>query len=90
MSLINTNNENRSSTYFIENASYLKLRNLQLGYALPTDLVGRLRVQGVRVYVQSQNLFTIKSKEYTAPDPEVTNYQYPIPRLFTTGLNVTF
>ncbi|MCB2377247.1 TonB-dependent receptor [Hymenobacter sp. BT635] len=88
--LLNTNNEGRSSTYFIENASYLKLRNVQLGYTLPTAVVGKIRLQGVRVYVQGQNFFTIKSKEYTGADPEVTNYQYPIPRIFTTGLNVSF
>ncbi|WP_201983461.1 SusC/RagA family TonB-linked outer membrane protein [Hymenobacter rubidus] len=90
VSLINNNAENRSSTYFIENASYMKLRNLQLGYSLPNTLVEKVKLQGIRVYVQAQNVFTIKSKEYTAPDPEVTNYQYPIPRIFTTGLNVTF
>ena len=90
LSLINNNAENRSSTYFIENASYMKLRNLQIGYSLPTDVVGKIKLQGVRVYVQAQNLFTVKSKQYTAPDPEVTNYQYPIPRVFTAGLNVSF
>ncbi|SNR34110.1 SusC/RagA family TonB-linked outer membrane protein [Hymenobacter mucosus] len=88
--LINSNNEGRASTYFVENASYLKLRNLQLGYSLPADVVSKVRLKGVRLYVQGQNLFTIKSKEYTGPDPEVTNYQYPIPRIFSTGLNVSF
>ncbi|MBD2714359.1 TonB-dependent receptor [Microvirga sp. STR05] len=88
--LINTNNEGRASTYFIENASYMKLRNLQLGYSLPASFVSRIKLQGVRVYVQGQNLFTIKSKEYTGADPEVTNYQYPVPRIFSTGLNVSF
>ncbi|WP_133272422.1 SusC/RagA family TonB-linked outer membrane protein [Hymenobacter radiodurans] len=90
LTLQNSNNEGRASTYFIENASYLKLRNIQLGYSLPATLVSKIKLQGVRVYVQSQNLFTVKSKEYTGPDPEVTNYQYPVPRIFTTGLNVSF
>ncbi|MCB2407851.1 SusC/RagA family TonB-linked outer membrane protein [Hymenobacter lucidus] len=88
--LLNTNNEGRASTYFIENSSYLKLRNLQLGYTVPASLTGRYKLQGVRVYVQGQNFFTIKSKEFTGADPEVTNYQYPIPRIFTAGLNVSF
>ncbi|WP_019948779.1 SusC/RagA family TonB-linked outer membrane protein [Hymenobacter aerophilus] len=88
--LINTNNEGRASTYFIENASYLKLRNLQVGYSLPAALSSRIKLQNVRLYVQAQNLFTVKSKDYTGSDPEVTNYQYPIPRIFTTGLNVSF
>ncbi|PJJ60974.1 SusC/RagA family TonB-linked outer membrane protein [Hymenobacter chitinivorans] len=88
--LINNNNEGRSSTYFIENASYLKLRNIQLGYSLPAVLTSKIKLQGVRVYVQGQNLFTLKSQEFTGADPEVTNYQYPLPRVFTTGLNVSF
>ncbi|MBC6612393.1 TonB-dependent receptor (plasmid) [Hymenobacter sp. NBH84] len=88
--LVNSNNEGRSSTYFVENASYLKLRNVQVGYNLPTALVSRLRLQNVRVYVQGQNFLIAKSKQFTGPDPEVTNYQYPIPRVFTTGLNVSF
>lgn len=88
--LINTNNEGRASTYFIENASYMKLRNVQLGYSLPSTWVSRGKLQGVRLYVQGQNLFTVKSKEYTGADPEVTNYQYPLPRIFTAGLNVSF
>jgi TonB-linked SusC/RagA family outer membrane protein len=88
--LINTNNEGRASTYFIENASYMKLRNLQLGYSLPNSLFSKVKVQGVRIYVQGQNLFTVKSKEFTGADPEVTNYQYPVPRIFSTGLNVSF
>jgi TonB-linked SusC/RagA family outer membrane protein len=88
--LINTNNEGRASTYFIENASYLKLRNVQIGYSLPSGLTSRIKLQGVRLYVQGQNIFTVKSKEYTGADPEVTNYQYPLPRIFTTGLNISF
>jgi TonB-linked SusC/RagA family outer membrane protein len=90
LTLINTNNEARSSTYFVENASYLKLRNVQLGYNIPTPLVSKIKLQGIRIYVQGQNLFTVKSKQFTGPDPEVTIYQYPIPHIFTTGLNVTF
>jgi TonB-linked SusC/RagA family outer membrane protein len=88
--LVNSNNEGRSSTYFVENASYLKLRNVQIGYNLPTSLVSKIRLQGVRFYVQGQNFLVAKSKKFTGPDPEVTNYQYPIPRVFTAGLNVSF
>ena len=88
--LVNSNNEGRASTYFIENASYLKLRNVQLGYNLPASLVSKARLQGVRVYVQGQNFLIAKSKQFTGPDPETTNYQYPVPRVFTAGLNVSF
>ena len=94
VTLINSNNESRSSSYFIENGSYLKLRNIQLGYSLPTALIGKAKLQAARIYVQGQNLFTAKSKTFSGPDPELAGaggyYQYPIPVIFTTGLNVSF
>jgi hypothetical protein len=75
------------STYFLEKGSYLKLRNLQIGYNLKRALGGRL--QAARVYVQGSNLFTIKSRSFTATDPENPSYGFPIPVIGTIGLNVT-
>lgn len=89
LTVVDRNNENRTSTYFIENGSYLKLRNLQLGYTFKNTL-RKLSVQSMRVYLQGSNLFTIKSKNYTAPDPENPNTIYPIPVITTLGLNVSF
>jgi hypothetical protein len=87
LTLVNNNNEGRLSTYFMENASYLKLRNLQIGYNLKKAL--NLKVQNARVYLQGSNLFTIKSKGFTAPDPENPNYAFPIPVIGTIGINLT-
>jgi len=89
ITLVNTNNEGRFSTYFIEKGSYLKLRNIQLGYTLG-DAVQRIKAKSLRVYIQANNLATIKSKTYTAPDPENPGNAYPIPVMYTAGLNVTF
>ncbi|TYZ05791.1 TonB-dependent receptor [Hymenobacter lutimineralis] len=94
VSLLNQNNELRQSSYFVENGSYLKLRNAQLGYSVPQHLAGRLRLQQVRLYVQGTNLLTFKDRKgpnaYTSLDPEIQTFGYPIPLTFTTGLNVTF
>jgi TonB-linked SusC/RagA family outer membrane protein len=87
LTLVNRNNEGRLSTYFMENASYLKLRNLQIGYNLKNAF--NLKMQNARIYLQGSNLFTIKSKEFTAPDPENPNYAFPIPVIGTIGLNLT-
>ena len=84
------NNEKRVSTYFVENGSYLKLRNIQLGYVFPEKLTQRMRMQKLRLYVSAQNLLTIKSKDFTGVDPENPNFGYPIPTNVTFGLNVTF
>lgn len=94
VSLVNANDETRTSNYFIENASYLKLRNLQLGYNLSHDLAQRLRMQDFRLYLLGENLFTIMDKkginQFTAPDPENPSNYYPRPTRFTIGLNLTF
>jgi len=84
------NNEKRVSTYFVEDGSYLKLRNIQIGYILPSRISERIRMQKLRFYISAQNLLTIKSKNFTGVDPENPNFGYPIPTNVTFGLNATF
>ena len=90
ITLNNTNDEGRLSTYFIEDGSYLKLKNAQLGYTLPSALTAKAKMEKVRLYVSGQNLFTLKSRSFTGIDPENPNWGYPIPLTFTFGLNVAF
>ena len=82
--------ENRLSTYFIENGSYLKLRNLQIGYTLPKKWAKKALMERFRVYVSGQNLLTIKSKSFTGIDPDNPGFGYPIPMTFTVGANISF
>lgn len=86
----NSNDEGRFSTYFIENGSYLKMRNIQLGYNFPKSLLERIKLSSLRTYISAQNLFTIKSKSFTGVDPENPAWGYPIPMTFTFGLNLSF
>ncbi|MCU0389090.1 MAG: SusC/RagA family TonB-linked outer membrane protein, partial [Chitinophagaceae bacterium] len=94
LTLTDTNNEGRYSSYFIENGSYLKLRNLQLGYTFSKKTLEAIKIKGAKVYLQGQNLFTIMdtkgTDKYTGVDPENPNFAYPIARSFTIGLNLTF
>ncbi|HXB45349.1 MAG TPA: hypothetical protein VNV85_14890, partial [Puia sp.] len=88
------------SSAWIENGSYLKLKNFTIGYTLPASLCKPLMITRLRVYVSSQNLFTIT--KYSGLDPEigiqggnptqngVDNGTYPSSRYFTFGINVTF
>jgi len=88
------------SSVWVENGSYLKLRNFTIGYTLPASLASKFTLSKLRVYVSSQNLFTIT--KYSGLDPEigtqngnatqngVDNGTYPSSRFFTFGLNVTF
>jgi TonB-linked SusC/RagA family outer membrane protein len=89
LTLVDNNNEGRTSTYFLENGSYMKLRNLQIGYNLKNALK-KLKVSNARVYLQGSNLFTVKSKSYTGSDPENPGGAYPIPAITTIGLDLTF
>ena len=84
------NFENRFSSYFIENGSYLKIRNAQFGYNMPAGLLKRLKMQRLRVYVGGDNLLMLfKSKSFTGLDPENPAYGYPNPVVLTGGINIT-
>ena len=90
LSTNNNNNETRVSTYFVEDGSFLKLRNLQLGYNLPKNACDKMKMQNWRWFVSAQNVFTIHSAKFTGVDPEVPTFGYPIPLTVTLGTKVTF
>ena len=90
LSLSDNNNEKRVSTYWVENGSFLKLRNVQLGYNLPKDICAKMKMENWRFFVSAQNVFTLHSKNFTGVDPENPNFGYPIPLTMTLGTKVTF
>jgi TonB-linked SusC/RagA family outer membrane protein len=88
LTALNSNDEGRTSQYFIENGSYLKLKNIQLGYTLPKALADKAKLRNLRIYIQGQDLVTIT--KYKGADPEGLGYPYPLPRTVTLGLNFGF
>lgn len=78
----------RGSDYFVENASYLRLANLQIGYTLPQSAYTAFKgnLSNLRVYTGGSNLFTVT--KYTGLDPE--SDVYPMPRVFFLGLSARF
>lgn len=86
----NTGNEGRASSYFVENGSYAKLRQVQIGYNLPTSLLEKAKISSARVYVSGHNLLTLKSSGLTCSDPENPNWAYPNSTSFSLGLQVSF
>lgn len=85
------NFESRFSTYFVEKGSYLKIRNAQLGFSLPSTTLQRMHIQKVRLYLGGDNLLLVmKSKSFTGLDPESPGYGYPNPTVFTAGANISF
>ena len=86
-----------NSTYFIEDGSFFRFRNLQIGYSLPQQVLERLKVKKIRVYANAQNIKTWhKNSGYT---PEIGGSAlafgidggtYPMPMILTYGINLTF
>jgi hypothetical protein len=94
-------NENtRVSDRYIEDGSYLRIRNISLGYNLPSSITSKIKASNVKIYAQVQNVYTFT--KYTGFDPEVgsdtwdrnlfgvDNGRYPSPRIYTIGLNLGF
>jgi TonB-linked SusC/RagA family outer membrane protein len=77
------------NTFWLNNASFLRLKNIQVGYSLPNRTASRMHMQGVRLYVSAFNLFTVtKVKDY---DPEGTDGSaqfYPQQKILNVGINV--
>ena len=92
--LNNYNDEGRFSTYFVESGSYMKIRNIELGYTIPTSAIDRLHIKRARFSLRFDNVATIKktwgNNAYTGLDPETPGNSYPLPFSTTFGLNVTF
>lgn len=87
------NNNLRVSTHFIEDGSYIRLKNLTFGYTLPANILGRISATQIRVYFTGYNLLTLT--HYTGFDPEVSvsgidRGIYPQVRTLIGGINIGF
>ncbi|MBB5619442.1 TonB-linked SusC/RagA family outer membrane protein [Pedobacter cryoconitis] len=82
----------RASTFFLQDGSYLRLKNLVFGYTIPTKIVKTIGLERLRVYFSGDNLFT--STKFKGLDPERGGsgdlVQYPQNKIYSFGLNVTF
>jgi hypothetical protein len=81
------------STYYLMDASYLRLKNITLSYNFPSKLISRIKSKGLTVYVSADNVFTITDDEGSDPERSSTtgNYvQYPQARILNFGLNIKF
>lgn len=101
LSHVSTNNT-QNSTFWMRDASYLRLKNIQLGYEIPASFLSKLKVSKAFIYVNGQNLFT-KTKFYEGYDPEI-NYDasssegvtlgngnfYPQVKYYTFGIDLKF
>jgi hypothetical protein len=92
------------SSYFIEDASYLRLSNVQLTYTIPNNIMKKVGIAGAQIYIQGQNILTVT--KYTGMDPDINirtsenNNQdfhmgidegaYPVAKTYLLGLKFKF
>ena len=97
--VLNDPNRNaRESDRFLENGNFVRLRQAQLGYTLPTNILKKAYIEKLRFYISGENLFTIT--KYSGTDPEfsrsspldtgIDSYIFPFTRSFTVGAQLTF
>ncbi|MGK7395559.1 MAG: SusC/RagA family TonB-linked outer membrane protein [Candidatus Cyclobacteriaceae bacterium M3_2C_046] len=87
------NDNRRNSDRFVEDGSYLRLRNIEMGYSLPENVMSRLFMSRARVYISAQNLFTLT--DYSGYNPDIAlngidNGIYPQAKTYTIGANLSF
>lgn len=88
MTTTGSDNNYRANDVFITDRSYLKLRNAEIWYRLPSRFTDRMKMQEIRFFVRGTDLFSIDSIEVL--DPEALGVTYPILKTFQTGLKLTF
>jgi hypothetical protein len=92
-----TNGNQRVTDLYVEDGSFVKCKNISLGYTLPGSLTQKMHLKSLKVYASATNLFTIT--KYSGMDPEIGSWDplsacidngyYPQPRIITFGLNLS-
>ncbi len=90
LTLIDNNGEGRQSSFFWEEGTYLKLRNISIGYTPSLELVEQFGLADARFYLQGSNLLTITPDGTLSQDPETPNEVFPVPRRITLGMDLSF
>lgn len=94
----NFSTNTQSTSYYVENGSFMRLRNLQIGYNFPSSVISKVGMSSARIYLQGVNLFTIS--KYSGLDPDLNNSgdtffgvdegNYPLVKQYTVGVHIGF
>ena len=87
----NTTTSMTANDFFVMDRSFLRLKNIELGYTLPKLLLEKIKIQKLRIYVSGNNLLTFKKMKLNSIDPEQSSETaYPVTKMVSFGANVTF
>ena len=83
-------NNYMTSSFWLQNASYTRIKNIQIGYTIPQSISEKIKLKYIRVYVNAQNPFTFTKFQGLDPESAVGGSQYPNMKVFTGGITVRF
>jgi TonB-linked SusC/RagA family outer membrane protein len=83
-------NNTQASTWWLHDASFLRLKTVELGYSLPKKLAKKLRLESVRLYVTGNNLLTFSGFKLWDPEMGTSGLGYPIQKTYNIGVNINF
>lgn len=90
LSAYEVGNNTRTSTWFMRNGAFLRLKTLELGYTVPTKLTKKIAMTNLRVYLSGTNLFCLSNFKHWDPEMGGSGLGYPIQRVFNIGLQCSF
>ena len=84
---------NEVTSRYLEDGSYLRIKNITISYPLPANVLRKMHLQGLRIFLSGDNLYTFT--KFSGMDPEVGvrglfSYNYPVSRVFSLGVDVKF
>ena len=85
-----SSNDFKASTYWLKDASYVRLKNLEIGYNLPSQITKKVKMSAARIYLNGQNLFTLDKLKYWDPESIQSRLVlYPIMKIYNVGISLT-
>ena len=90
LSPIQIENNNQSSTWFMRDGSFIRLKSLEFGYSIPTKMISKVKISSLRVYFNGTNLLTFSKFKLWDPEMGGNGLGYPIQKVYNVGLQLSF
>jgi len=90
LSTVSSLNNSETSTWYMRNGSFLRLKTLEIGYSFPQRWVNRCKIQHFRIYATGSNLLTFSKFDLWDPEMGSNGFGYPIQKVYNIGLQVSF